>query len=1319
MILGILASAIRAVISGGGGTDPTYDPYWDKVSLLLHADASTIIDSSKKAQVPSASGGASITTSQKKFGSGAIQGAGAPPVLNYPASADFDLAGVYTLEFWLYLDQYPAGTAYWMANSGGNFCTLDGGGNTGSNGNGIFWGTALPLNTWVHLAACRDSTGTTRSFRDGKLVSTDKSNQAAAGSVPLGLFSIPGRTDLRGVQGTIDEFRFTAGVARYSSDFALQTAPFVEGKPVDPVTPVAPSDPFWNKTTVLAHLDGTLVNKAPSGKTIDSSTGAPTFNTTVKKFGSAAAQPLSTERMQVNSLRIPMEFTMEAWFCFPTAPQSVVYPFAAHVAPHIWTTAVGGSAGLVMTMNVFNSTIGVMDPVKVGQFYHLALCRDAQGNATLYLDGKPQGTIQSNTVLDSTAFSLSGNDSVVGPQPNDMLIDEFRFTEAARYAGTFTPPTAAYGESGTPLINTADPYWANVKSLLPLDGDFLDAASAPPLWSKVGSPVISTEQTLFGLPTLKLDGSSALVSGQTGPISGVLASNEFTIEAWVYPTRRSTAGNDYQRFISLEADGQSIMQLQRLNGAQLQIVFDASSQSGFMNLTQEPVFNAWNHVALTRKENSYRFFLNGKLLASSASGGALPNAPWVLGGCVIGTVQKEFFTGYMAQFRATVGVARYLADFSVPTAAFPKASALPADPFWNNVVLASHFDGADGATNATEERGASMSLGVGAKLSTAQKKFGLSALALDGSGSGMVTIPSRPAYNLYAYDFTIEMQVFWIGSAGGLISRRDGVANGWALQVEDDGRVALRAVINDNWSDSQIVTAVGALKKSAWTHVALTRKGTKFSLWLGGKLAVTKDITGSMQDFGYPIRLGQSTSVNYNENPFNGYLDEVRITAGASRYNAEFLPPELPFASYAPAAGSTKVTTGRKFNGTDYLKGDAQGLLLRTRTFFVDFTPEVAATSEKLQTVATTDYDDYGWPYVIANSSRSSLDNSYGKMGWYRRIAKENGQPVIGWTTNTETVGVRQRLAFVFDAAQDLPGSFDEASRPGREVVNGTVRTTSATMHLMALTNRIGLNRGDAHEPFKGVIRAVAFWDRSLTDAEINQLMTSDTYDLANFPNLSNAWLPENLADGKVVNSAGGAPMTLVSVAVAKTYALRGESGLTQFKSGYGDDAADRLPSPPFPLMIAGADRKDTLYLSSNSIMTFESAYSSYQNMSVGTPAQLKLMVLGGDRSWLTVHTGATDGGNAYTVRFVGGTSSNDPTNNVNLRITWEVTFYKDGSIVLVTGTLNGLAGATGTTGLASAGAWLAQIGTIAENSAYLFTPQDTQGNTWTVEKKA
>jgi len=118
-------------------------------------------------------------------------------------------------------------------------------------------------------------------------------------------------------------------------------------------------------------------------------------------------------------------------------------------------------------------------------------------------------------------------------------------------------------------------------------------------------------------------------------------------------------------------------------------------------------------------------------------------------------------------------------------------------------------------------------------------------------------------------------------------------------------------------------------------------------------------------------------------------------------------------------------------------------------------------------------------------------------------------------------------------------------------------------------------------------------------------------------------------------------------------------------------------------------------------------------------------MVAARDRSYFQVWAGLVDAGNAYTVRWVGNASSGggvtDPDEAAHL---WEATFYKDGSIVLVTGQINGYTSPTqysanDPTGIASESAWLAQMDGIYPYSAYLFTPQDARGNAWKVEKKA
>ena len=77
----------------------------------------------------------------------------------------------------------------------------------------------------------------------------------------------------------------------------------------------------------------------------------------------------------------------------------------------------------------------------------------------------------------------------------------------------------------------------------------------------------------------------------------------------------------------------------------------------------------WYHVALVRNGNTFNGYLDGvsgSSTTSSASIGANST-----NGAFFGAQATSNFNGYLDDIRITKGVARYTANFTPPTAAFP------------------------------------------------------------------------------------------------------------------------------------------------------------------------------------------------------------------------------------------------------------------------------------------------------------------------------------------------------------------------------------------------------------------------------------------------------------------------------------------------------------------------------------------------------------------------------------------------------------------------------------------------------------------------
>lgn len=92
-----------------------------------------------------------------------------------------------------------------------------------------------------------------------------------------------------------------------------------------------------------------------------------------------------------------------------------------------------------------------------------------------------------------------------------------------------------------------------------------------------------------------------------------------------------------------------------------------------------------------------------------------------------------------------------------------KPVAGPADPYWANVVFLSHFDGTDGATAFTDEKGHAISLSGAVELDTAVKKFGSAAGLFT---SGYVSCASSPDFDSFKANDVWTLEKFCFVQSG-------------------------------------------------------------------------------------------------------------------------------------------------------------------------------------------------------------------------------------------------------------------------------------------------------------------------------------------------------------------------------------------------------------------------------------------------------------------------------------------------------------------------------------------------------------------------
>lgn len=209
------------------------------IALYLPFD-SDLNDDSTNAFTGTAVNGASISTSVKKIGSGSLDLVSSGKYVNYPYNSDFDLGSDnWTFEAWIYqttsdvaalFSQYAGGSgstdynyAFTINNNSPNrgFQFNWHRSDNGSDAHG-FSSLNPIINTWNHVALVREG-NYVKCYLNGVVDPSTANFSATIRSSGSDNFSV-GRSAIAGYRGYIDDFRFTKGVAVYTSNFTPPTS---------------------------------------------------------------------------------------------------------------------------------------------------------------------------------------------------------------------------------------------------------------------------------------------------------------------------------------------------------------------------------------------------------------------------------------------------------------------------------------------------------------------------------------------------------------------------------------------------------------------------------------------------------------------------------------------------------------------------------------------------------------------------------------------------------------------------------------------------------------------------------------------------------------------------------------------------------------------------------------------------------------------------------------------------------------------------------------------------------------------------------------
>lgn len=226
-------------------------------------------------------------------------------------------------------------------------------------------------------------------------------------------------------------------------------------------------------------------------------------------------------------------------------------------------------------------------------------------------------------------------------------------------------------------------------------------------------------------------------------------------------------------------------------------------------------------------------------------------------------------------------------------------SAGPAgDPYFSNVTLLMHMDGANNGTVFTDSSTGGLTPSVyGSPVTvTAEKKYGTASLQCDGSSA--LYFPANTRFDFGSGDFTIELFAKFNSVTGArfLLSRYNGSAIAFAL-FQNGSTVEFYASADGvSWNLVTNLSLGTTFTTGVWYHLAVTRQSNTFRAFRDGALISTLTGSGSVAVNSAFMQIGGRNDSGGSF--FSGWIDELRITKGVARYTAGFTPPVAPFPNF-------------------------------------------------------------------------------------------------------------------------------------------------------------------------------------------------------------------------------------------------------------------------------------------------------------------------------------------------------------------------------------------------------------------------------------
>jgi len=495
-----------------------------------------------------------------------------------------------------------------------------------------------------------------------------------------------------------------------------------------------------------------------------------------------------------------------------------------------------------------------------------------------------------------------------------------------------------------------------------------------------------------------------------------IGSGDFTCELWWYPT--NTMGQ-YNKLITTGTSSNCFsIEAQSANTLTLSITDYSSTVFG----TADTALNQdeWNHIAVVRSSGTMKMYLNGTEVLSFSNTtnfvGNYVQAGWSAG-----------VEGYVRDVRLVVGTAVYTGAFTPPTE--------PLTAITNTKLLMCHSPYiADGSSN-------DLSITAYGDTKTVQfspydhQKYTKSSYGgsvyFDGSGD-YLTVGSNVHDNIGTGDFAAEAWVYLdeaLGSTRAIFGSGSGDSDDqFTLLILSNGAF----YFDYGGSQDYVQTSTGIIAR-AWNHIALTRSGTSFNIWVNGTSVISTTLSA---DIGGTANFAIGAARNGGFS-WKGYISDARVVTGSAVYTSAFTPPDEPLTAIS---GTQLLTCTNKHEYWDAATGS---LITPSGTpeastaqykwsdsvYFASEDMSFPNTNGKFNFNNTEDFTVEFWSYI------PSFTGSYNAI-----VATYNGSST-GWAIQVSSGG-QVLVNFTGD---------------GSEIASSSNPVSTATWHHWALVGNSGV----------------------------------------------------------------------------------------------------------------------------------------------------------------------------------------------------------------------------------------------------------------------